>query len=345
MRVALVAAFGLSMALWGPARAQVEGEWIAAPEMSALLFDGQVGPNAATNFKTMLVEYPDIKIVAFNSPGGYVAPALEIAEEIHLRGINTVIMDDNICYSACAFMFMAGRTRYAVGQLGVHQVSGIDDSSITQILVAQIYDNLLTFGTDQKFLNVMFETASEDMYIFSPAELDELSINRTPETPITRELEPSSSLVEFDTVASSTNGSWVAALLRNRKNGHYLCVLESTVQEPLFRAVNYLTRRDAFVEIMNIPLPMQVGTERLHMNFLSLNKEPMNISAVATIEDTQTAWFDIDSEEVGLLIIVPLALYRSMKLETEDGRLLGLYDLSGSLKSAQAFSRCILDQL
>ena len=343
MKVALVAAFCLSAALCGPARAQSDGEWIAAPEMSALLFVGQIGPNAAANFKTMLVEYPDIKVVAFDSPGGYVVPALEIAEEIHLRGINTVIMDDNICYSACSFMFMAGRTRYAVGQLGVHQVSGIDDSSITQILVAQIYDNLLTFGTDQKFLDVMFETASEDMHIFSPSELEELSINRTSETPITQELEQSSSLVEFDTVASSTNGSWIAALLRNRNNGHYLCVLESTEQEPLFRAVNYLTKRDAFVEIMNIPLPMQVGTERLHMKFLSLNKDPLNVSGVATIEDPQTAWFNIDSEEAGSMIIVPLALYRSMKLETEDGRLLGLYDLSGSLKSAQAFSRCILD--
>ena len=134
-------------------------------------------------------------------------------------------------------------------------------------------------------------------------------------------------------------------MLRNRKNGHYLCALESTEQKPHFRIVNYLTKRDAFIEIMNIPLSMQVGTERLHLNFLSLNKAPMNISAVANIEDPQTAWFDIESEEVGLFIMVPLALYRHMKLETEDGRLLGLYDLAGSLKSAQAFSRCILSQL
>jgi hypothetical protein len=181
--------------------------------------------------------------------------------------------------------------------------------------------------------------------VFSPTEIEELSINRAPNTPAKRELEPSSTFTEFDTVASSENGSWDAVLLRNRKNGHYLCALESTEQKPLFRIVNYLTKRDAFIEIMNIPLSMQVGTERLHLNFLSLNKDPMNISAVANIEDPQTAWFDIESEEVGLFIIVPLALYRHMKLETEDGRLLGLYDLAGSLKSAQAFSRCILNQL
>lgn len=345
MRIRMIIVLCFMAALWVPEKLYAEGGWIAAPEMNALIFDGPVGPNAAKHFKAMLAERPGITVVAFNSPGGYVVPALEVAEEIHTRGIKTLIMKDSICYSACSFMFMAGSMRYAVGRLGVHQVSGIDDSSITQLIVAQIYDNLLTFGADQKFLNVMFQTASEDMYVFSPTEIEELSINRTSTTPATRELEPSSTLTEFDTVASSKNGSWEALLLRNRKNGHFLCALESTEQKPHFRLVNYLTKRDAFVEIMNIPLSMQVGAERLHLNFLSLNKDPMNISAVANIENPQTAWFNIESEEAGLFIIVPLALYRHMKLETEDGRLLGLYDLAGSLKSSQTFSRCILNQL
>jgi hypothetical protein len=325
--------------------AQAEGKWIAAPEMNALLFDGPIGSSAAEDFKEILEKYPDSRLVAFNSPGGLVVPALEIANQIFVRGINTVIMHDNICFSACAFMFMAGNTRYAVGQLGVHQISGTDDSSITQLAVAQIYDSLLTFGTDKKFLNIMFQTPSEDMHIFSPAELEEMSINRASRNPVQPKLEPSGTLVEFDTIAKSPSGSWEAVLLRNRTNGHYLCALESNEEAPLFRVVNYLTKRDAFVEIMNIPLPMQVGSERLHMIFLSQNKEPLDLSGVVNIEDPQTAWFDIDSEEAGLMIIAPLALYRHMKLETEDGRLLGLYDLSGSLKAAQAFSRCILNQM
>ena len=333
------------VALWAPERVLAEGQWIAAPEMNALLFDGPVGPGSATAFKAMLEEHPESKVVAFNSPGGLVVPALEIADEIHKRGISTVIMEGNTCFSACAFMFMAGSTRNAVGQLGVHQISGTDDSSVTQLAVAQIYDSLLSFGTDQRFLNIMFQTASEDMYIFSQSELDELAINRTAQTAVQPALEPSNTLIEFDTVAASRNGSWEAVLLRNRKNGHYLCALESTEQKPLFRAVQYLTKRDAFVEIMNIPLPMQIGSERLHLIFLSLNKEPLDISGAVTVEDSQTAWFDIDSEEVGMMIIAPLALYRHMKLETEDGRLLGLYDLAGSLKAAQAFSRCILNQM
>lgn len=340
----LIAAMCVISALWLPERAQAEGEWVAAPEMNALLFEGSVGQNSAKHFKALLIRYPNIELVAFNSPGGYVVPALEIAEEIHSRGINTAIMKDNVCYSACSFMFMAGDTRYAVGELGVHQVSGVDDISLTQQIVARIYDDLLTFGTHKRFLNLMFQTASEDMYVFSPSELEELAINRTPGASTKPELEPSSTLTEFDTVASSKSGAWEAVLLRNRKNGHYLCALESAEQRPIFRIVNYLTKRDAFVEIMNIPLSMQVGTERLQLNFFSLNKEPISISTIANIEDPQTAWFNIESEEVGLFILAPLALYRYMKLETEDGRLLGLYDLAGSLKSAQAFSRCNLNQ-
>lgn len=270
-------------------------------------------------------------------------PALEVAAEIYVRDIDTVILEGSVCYSACSFMFMAGDARNAVGQLGVHQVSGIDDISITQNIVAKIYDNLLTFGAEKAFLNAMFRTASDDMYIFSAAEIENLNVNRTSKDSSALHLEPSETLAGFDTIASTKNGSWEAVLLRNQNNGHYLCALESAEQRPLFRLVQYLTKRDSFVEILNIPYPMAPGNEPLHLTFLSLNKEPTGFSVGATIEDQQTAWFNINNEEQGAFVIVPIALYRHMKLESNDGRLLGLYDLTGSLKSSQAFSRCILN--
>lgn len=329
-------------AFFAPGTALAQGQWIAAPEMNALVLDGSINQNAAEQFKVALTQHPDTTVVALNSPGGYVVPALEIAAEIYMRDIDTVILEGSICYSACSFIFMAGDARYAVGQLGVHQVSGINDSSITQQIVAKIYDNLLTFGAEQEFLNAMFQTASNDMYVFSAAEIEKLEINRASKKSAIREPEPSKTLTEFDTIASTRNGSWEAVLLRNRNNGHYLCALESTEQTPLFRLVQYLTKKDSFVEIMNIPFPMTVGIERLHLIFLSLNKDPTGFSVGATIEDPQTAWFNMNNEEQGAFVMVPLALYRHMKLESEDGRLLGLFDLTGSLKSSQAFSRCIL---
>lgn len=78
----LIAALCLMAAWCIPDSAQAEGQWIAAPEMNALLFDGPIGPSAAEDFRAILEKHPESRLVAFHSPGGLVVPALKIAEEI-----------------------------------------------------------------------------------------------------------------------------------------------------------------------------------------------------------------------------------------------------------------------
>ena len=341
----MVCGLCLVAALGAPVKVLAQGQWSVSPEANALFLEGPIERDTASEFKAMLAQYPDTKIVAFNSPGGIVLPALEIAAEINTRNMSTFIFDEDVCYSACSFMFMAGSLRQAAGKLGVHQISGSNDTSVTQLVVARIYDNLLTFGADQSFLNKMFQTPSEGMYVFSPTEIVDMSINRTSKQAAILDPEPTDKPLKFDIIASFESGSWETLLFRNQRNGHYFCALQSIEVAPLFRFVYYLTKQDAFVEILDLPIPMQDGPELLGLSFRSQNMEPLTYSVTSTIEDNDTAWFNIKTEEQGMFVLAPLALYGHLKLESEDGRLLGIYDLTGSLAASRAFSSCTANEI
>ena len=61
-----------------------------------------------------------------SSPGESVFEGLQIAGIIHDKGLQTYIPkhgleEEGDCASACSFMFFAGTTRSAEGNLGVHQ--------------------------------------------------------------------------------------------------------------------------------------------------------------------------------------------------------------------------------
>ena len=332
--------------LWSwPAGSSAQGRWEAFPDAGALVFSGEIDRRSAAEFDLLLARYPQTELIALDSPGGLVIPALEIAEKIDQRAIDTVILDDSKCYSACSLMFMAGAARNAEGKLGVHQISGTDDVSVTQFAVAKIYDKLLSFGAERDFFNRMFETTSDQMYVFSADEVEQLAINRSSKKISDTGLDDEDAPVEFDVVASNTNGAWEAKLFRNYDSGHYFCALQSVQTAPLIGLVSYLTKDDAFVEILDIPITLTVGPERLDLTYFSKKEAPLTISPAAMVEDAHTMWFNINSEEQGAAVLAPLAVFHHLKIETDDGRLVALYDLTGSLKSALIFSNCIQNGL
>ena len=211
--------------------------------------------------------------------------------------------------------------------------------------MAKIYDRLLSFGAERDFFNRMFETTSDQMYVFSADEVEQLAINRSSKKISDTGLDDEDAPVEFDVVASNTNGAWEAKLFRNQDSGHYFCALQSVQTAPLIRLVSYLTKVDAFVEILDIPITLTVGPERLDLTYFSKKEAPFTISSPAMVEDAHTMWFNIDTEEQGAAVLAPLALFHQLKIETEDDRLVALYDLTGSLKSALIFSNCIQNGL
>ncbi|WP_286721949.1 PAN domain-containing protein [Devosia sp. 63-57] len=152
---------------------------VSDQSQSAILLDGEIGIGTPLEFRRALALRPDAKVVVLSSDGGLVASALLIADDIHTKGLSTVIPDGAKCYSACAFIFFAGKERLADGELGVHQMwSEKPDPSGVQSSVSDILEVLTRFDTPTEVFTRMFRTPSEEMYVFTQAELVELEINR-----------------------------------------------------------------------------------------------------------------------------------------------------------------------
>ena len=150
-----------------------------------ILLDGEIGINTPLEFRRATAARPEAKVLVLGSPGGYVASALIVAGDVHSKGLSTVIPEGFGCYSSCAFIFFAGKERLVEGELGVHQMFGVEDASGVQSTVSDIIEALELFETPTEVVTRMFRTPSEEMYVFSPSELDRLDINRLGSTVLT----------------------------------------------------------------------------------------------------------------------------------------------------------------
>lgn len=145
----------------------------------AILMDGEIGLSTPLDFRRALDLRPKTLIVVLASPGGLVTSALILADDIHKLGLGTFIPEGLGCYSACAFVFFAGSSRIAAGELGVHQMaSDVPDPTGVQYSTADILDVLEDFDVPTGVLTKMFRTPSESMYVFTPAEVEGMGINR-----------------------------------------------------------------------------------------------------------------------------------------------------------------------
>lgn len=140
---------------------------------------GTIGPSTPLDFRRALrsMQSPPTALI-LASDGGMVSSALMVAYEVHELGISTYVMPELGCYSACAFIFLAGKERLAEGEVGVHQVWGQEaDASSAQTVVSDILDAFAEFGVRQEVSSAMLRTLPEDMYIFSQFELTEWNVN------------------------------------------------------------------------------------------------------------------------------------------------------------------------
>lgn len=179
---ALIIGFAV-LSLGSVARSSAEekqfGPFLVDTVANSIRLNGEIDAAAALNFRRALAALPDANAVLLNSPGGEVHVALLIADEIYERGLGTEIPLGSACYSACAYIFLAGRERVVEGQLGVHQISSdAPDLVSAQVAISDIIDMLNRFGTPAEVLTVMFRTPPNEMYVFPADEVERYQINR-----------------------------------------------------------------------------------------------------------------------------------------------------------------------
>lgn len=138
---------------------------------------GKITQGDSFDFRKLLRNH-EIKTLVISSPGGSVWEALSIAGIVHDNDTNVYIPRNAECYSACSFIFFAGKSRIANGKLGVHQFSSVDANAKenvgvveggTQFTTSEIIGFLNDFGTPAWVYEKMF--AQKEMYVFSKDEL------------------------------------------------------------------------------------------------------------------------------------------------------------------------------
>lgn len=124
-----------------------------------------------------IVKSTKLDLVVLDSPGGLVDEALLIGAEIRRRGLNTFIYADRSCASACALMFLSGRTKYARygASLGLHSSAYLDGTPSIEGTAA-MGSYLASIGTPASIIEKMSNTAPMNMHWLTDQEKRELSL-------------------------------------------------------------------------------------------------------------------------------------------------------------------------
>lgn len=159
---------------------EVFGTFLVDPANPSVVYlNGAIGSTAGLDFRRAVRAYPAVDTIVLNSPGGGVVAGLTVADDVFRGGFTTIIPAGARCYSACSLIFLAGASRLAIGELGVHQVTADRiDAVEAQRAIADILDVLVLFDTPQQVITIMLRTPPEDMYVFTSEEVARFSLNK-----------------------------------------------------------------------------------------------------------------------------------------------------------------------
>lgn len=146
------------------------------------LLEGAIAPGDADRIAGQLSEAAVTPaLVRINSSGGSVTDALALGRRLRELGVATEVGRGQICLSACPYLFAAGITRSAEGQVGVHQhffgESTILPASFAVEDIQRGQSNVMAYldemGIDPLLMRPAMATPPDEIYILTPEELVE----------------------------------------------------------------------------------------------------------------------------------------------------------------------------
>ncbi|MEM7547550.1 MAG: hypothetical protein AAF367_18635 [Pseudomonadota bacterium] len=124
--------------------------------------------------------------VSLHSPGGSLQDALVIARRIRGAALDTLVVADAACISACPTVLFAGTARYVArtAWIGMHQSYLADVTAVTTrravAEVQHIQGEVIAFareaGVDAGVHALALQTPPEDVYFLVPDELEEYRV-------------------------------------------------------------------------------------------------------------------------------------------------------------------------
>lgn len=151
---------------------------VLSEDDSVFALVGEIDIRASLNFKRAVNEFGVPDLLLLNSSGGLVYIGLDLALEVNRLGITTAIPEEFSCYSACSYVFLAGKERYLDGELGIHQVSSSYNDLIRgQFTIADMIDVLNSFDVPKELYPPMLSTPPNEIYVVSKEEVRKLGLD------------------------------------------------------------------------------------------------------------------------------------------------------------------------
>lgn len=284
-------------------------------------------------FRAVVARAPNVATVELHSLGGRVYSGLEIARIIYDLRLNMWITAGSECHSACSIAFLAGELRLADGLLGVHQVSGVNDDSLTQSVISDVFDALREFGTPDALISRMLRTPPDDIYVFSTDELEDLGINRRSSEDVSTE-----DLPHLQVLTSTLNRDWLTGTFLNTHTLKPFFSMESRSLDPVFRIVYYPHSGVSFGEIVWENRVFPLGQTDLTLVFKRRGEEPVWARIRAEVERRGYS-FDLPADGASGLETFFSAFAYAHEFSVEDfaGRTIVDYSLAGSLRATERF--------
>ena len=141
-----------------------------------LVLTGVIQPGAYRQFRAA-ISRRNPAVIVLDSPGGVLGEALLIGDEVRRRGMNTLVGPNGSCASACAVVFLSGRTKFMGkgAEVGLHSAFSTDgrvNPRATQVMASY----LSGVGVPSGILRRMAQTAPSDIRWLTKAEQKALRI-------------------------------------------------------------------------------------------------------------------------------------------------------------------------
>lgn len=145
------------------------------PGGTTIAFRGDITFGSAQALLTLVRANPQVDQVRLASDGGYVHPALLVANALQLRGATTVV--EGSCLSACTVLFVGGKRRYLVegGALGFHRAwrdeEEEQESRETEATNQELRARFIARGVAPAFADRVLATPGSEMWYPTQQEL------------------------------------------------------------------------------------------------------------------------------------------------------------------------------
>lgn len=131
-----------------------------------IVIQGEISEGDAKNFYTLLRQNRHVETVVLNSNGGLVSEGMILSAIVREEKLDTIILNNNVCFSICAPIFFSGAKKYIQkdAMLGVHpahDAASTQKSPEANALIAWYFGSLgydiglveLWISADTKSLN------------------------------------------------------------------------------------------------------------------------------------------------------------------------------------------------